>query len=143
MPVSIEDSHHVARYCSSQKLIQSDPLGVNPLAFELRTGEPYLSVNHCEQHTAPLLAQLRCILTDLAAKAFTTKPSGGFAVLNVGRIKECGERRDADLRVRRRQHDQDTSYASIDGLPSNTDVELLDLLAFEATLSVHRVADIP
>lgn len=145
MPVAVDNAHHVARYCSFQKLIQSDPLAVNPLAFELREAETFLSVNHCEHHPAPLLTQLRGILRDLDAKRFTTKATGGLAVLNVGRVKGCGERRDANLRVRRRHHDQDASYASIDGLPpkNNTDIELLDLLALEATLSVHRVSDIP
>jgi hypothetical protein len=145
MPVAVDDAHHVARYCSFQKLIQRDPLEVNPLAFELREAETFLSVNHCEHHPEPLLTQLRGILHDLDAKGFITKPAGGLAVLNVKKIKESGERRDANLRVRRRHDEKDASYASIDGLPSkdNTDAELLDLLALEATLSVHRVSDIP
>lgn len=150
MAVNIDAEHHIARYCSHQKLIHTDPIEVSPMAFELRPAangrpaETYLSVNHCEHHAGSLLERLRAILFDLAAKNFTTKPTGALAVLNVGRVVQCGATRDRNLRVRRRQHNDDPSYASIDGMPAdNSDTELLDLLAIEASLAVHRVGDIP
>lgn len=147
MATQIVDDEHVARYCGFQKLVANGTkVEVSPAAFELRThsSERFLSVNHCEHHSGSLLQQLRGILNDLTAKAFRFASSGALAVVKAGSIRSCGEERNCSLRVRRRHHPDDTSYASIDGLPlDNSDKELLQLLAAAANAQVHLVKNIP
>jgi hypothetical protein len=146
MAVNIDPTEHVARYFGFQKFDRSvDPPWVMPGAFELRqsASERYLSVNHCEHYQSARLQQLQSILGDLTAKAFNWKKSGGFAILNADRVVTCGRNGSRSLRVRRRQHLQDQSYASIDGLPlDNSDLQLLNMLAVEA-VEVHLVSAIP
>lgn len=146
MPNNIDPTEHVARYCGFQKIDRSvDPPWITPAAFELRqqAAEKHLSVNHCEHHSGSRPVQLRAILGDLTAKSFGWKASGAFAVLNASRVVSCGRQRSRSIRVRRRQHPHDQSYASIDGLPlDNADTELLSLLATEA-VEVHLIANVP
>ena len=146
MAVNVDATQHVARYCSSQKIDRKvQPAEPMPFAFALREGkETFLSVNHCEHHSGARLDQLRSILGDLTAKGYGWSKSGGFSVLNSGKVLECGEARDRALRVRRRHHHLDRSYASIEGLPvDNSDSELLALLATKGSVEFHLVADIP
>jgi hypothetical protein len=145
MPKNVQDGDHVARYCSFQKLVHEPTLSVIPAAFELRQhkDEKFLSVNHCEHHVGARLAQLKAVLTDLTAKTFNWSKSGAFAIANAKLIRDCGKARSRDLRVRRRHHEKDQSYASIDGLPlDNSDRELLALLAADATAEVHLIKSV-
>lgn len=147
MVSNIPDGEHVARYCGHQKIVTSSAgPSVTPAAFELReqASEKYLSVNHCEHHTGTRLDQLRLILGNLTTKGFTWRASGALAVLDAAEVRRCGEDRSTPLRVRRRHHEQDPSYASIDGMPlNNSDLELLDMLAAAANAEVHLVSNIP
>lgn len=146
MATNINDGEHIARYCGFQKLVHEPALSVTPAAFELRhgVGETYLSVNHCEHHAGVRLGQLRGILNDLDAKGFKVAKSGALAVVDAKVIRDCGAVRSRDLRVRRRHHEKDRSYASIDGMPvDNSDKDLLDLLAAAANSEVHAISKIP
>ena len=93
--------HHFAKYCSTKVLIcdpdSNDVVGIAPQAYRPRPiDDGELSGNHLEFFKAPSIAEdvaaLAKHLTD--SKLLTIRPSGRFAVGQVGQMKvaakSCG-----------------------------------------------------
>lgn len=104
---TIPDSNHVLRYCRpSHVKMESVKAG----AFDLRSGEEFLSVNWMEffEDAASTYAQVAAV-RKIMAKKFMLAPNGRFARLNVGEVKE----RINGARVRHFPGKDDPSHAGI------------------------------
>lgn len=83
----IPDSDHVSRYCNPSRVQGGQPLAA---AFDVRTGEDYLSVNWLEFFRLPNQAQaLSEVRAAFRRKPFDIKATGRFAVLNVGEARQA------------------------------------------------------
>jgi hypothetical protein len=144
--LDIPNSDHVARYCNPQRVVR-DPrtkvvTGVFPQAFELRSGEGYLSTYWMEAFVGDIDFRFKSVLGALRKK-FQLKPTGAFARLNAGDVVQSGTVRNRVLRIRDRSHVNDIGYSGIYGLPAdNSDWELLALLAHECCKEVREVSGI-
>jgi len=103
----IPDSNHVLRYCRPSHVKME---AIKAGAFELRSGEEFLSVNWMEyfKDAASTDAQVAAIRKVMNEK-FTLESSGRFARLNVGEVKE----RINGAQVRRFPSKKDPSHAGI------------------------------
>ena len=123
----IPDSDHIARYCGAARIMDSG--NISGLAFKLRDGEEYLSVNWLEYLKKPNredeIGELRKVF---ARKGRRVGAKARFAILNVGEmcghVLSIGQRR---INVRHEPEEDDSSHSGIYGLYE--DDILLDLIA--------------
>ena len=79
---SLSFEHNVARYCGPRNIVNGMPI---PEAFNLRTGEAFLSTNWLEHfHPSDRQLQVSGVRRTLEGKGFRVNRNGGFAILNVG-----------------------------------------------------------
>lgn len=130
----LPDDDHVVRHCASQLLIREgeDVIGVFPQVFELREGEKYLSASWLEFFPGTKHERMKEVVA-ATNKARTVKRSHGFALGNVGAVKEaCGS---FALKVRiihePSNSNPNPAYTAVRGFKSD-DAELLQLLAMDA-----------
>ena len=124
----LPDDDHVARYCKPSSV---DEQGM-PMAsaFQLRSGEQYLSVNWLEQGGTRDAeeAMHRCRL----------RGNGRFAVLNVGVAKTTVRHAlGHSLSIDHIPHDDDQSHAGIHGYASDDLAVAVELTALLSKRSVH------
>jgi hypothetical protein len=147
--------HHFVRHCKNSQLIRENGavIGVYPEAFELRAAgkypeEKWLSGQYYEfyegTHDEKLCAC--CHFTDIEMKR-----KDALCRMNVGKIKEQGQKRSKALRV---QHQPEPAaqgdigspgYSGLHGLPKASepkDDELLSLLAKLATIEITEISAI-
>ena len=86
-------------------------------AFELRSAEGYLSVNWLEYLGAPDLdAAIECVREAFHTKGYSLKPTGRFAVLNVGEMKTAIlDKVDGDVHIKHLPLADDASHSGIFG----------------------------
>lgn len=89
--IEIPDEDHVARYCKPKSVSR---YGLpTALAFRLRPGETYLSLNWLEYFTEPSHeSAIERVQESFHRKKYRLKRNGRFAVLNVGAAKEAVKR---------------------------------------------------
>lgn len=79
---NLTPEHNVARYCAPRNIVNGRPI---PDAFNLRTGEAFLSTNWLEYfHPSDRRLQTFGVQRALEGKGFRVNRNGGFAILNVG-----------------------------------------------------------
>lgn len=111
----VSHRHHVSRYCSKLRLDEAGhPLAT---AFELDSGETYLSVNWLEYFGEDISTdeQMKKIRETIG---LTLRRSAKFAKLNVGRIKDaiCTKIADGTIEVRHMPRGYNLSHAGIFGM---------------------------
>jgi hypothetical protein len=130
----LPDEDHIVRHVNSQLLIRENGhvIGCFPQAFALKPGEKYLSASWLEffhgtkhQRTVKVIAAF--------AAARSVKPSHGFALGNVGVVKEACSSFGQKIRVVHEpaKDNPNPAYTAIRSFRSD-DLELLQLLAVEA-----------
>ena len=107
-------------------------------AFELRSGEDYLSVNWLECLGEPDLdAALVRIREMFQTKGYSLKPSGRFAVLNVGAVKAAvSDKVDGEARVEHLPLDDDGSHSGVFGYTAR---DLAVAVAIKELVNPERV----
>jgi hypothetical protein len=130
---SLPDEDSVLRHVNSQ-LMERDGdtvVGVLPQAFMLKPGEEYLSASWLEFFAGSRHERLVASVA-ATAKARTVKPSHGFAIGNVGVVKQACATFNQTIRV---LHEPDgnpnPAYVAVRRYRSD-DLQLLELLATEA-----------
>ncbi len=135
MPIkSLPDEDSVLRHVNSQ-LMERDGndvvVGVYPQAFMLRPGEEYLSASWLEFFDGTRRERLVASIA-AAAKARTVKASHGFAIGNVGAVKDACAGFGQKIRVLHEPDGQpNPAYVAVRRFRSD-DMQLLDLLASQA-----------
>ena len=139
--VPIPDGDHVARYCKPSA-VGEDGLPM-PAAFELRTGEEYLSVNWLELLDAsdPDRSIAR-LLAVFAEKGYQLKKTGRFAALQVRNVKAAVIAIKGMGRVEHRPLDDDASHSGVFGYAADDFAVAVELAALVNPECVHlAIAD--
>jgi len=131
----LPDSEHIVRHISSQLLIRDDNDHITscfPQAFELRPEETYLSASWLEFFPGTKHDRMVAVVA-ATAKARAVKPRHGFAIGNVGVVKDaCGT---FGLKIRvihePSKKNPNLAYTAVRNYRSD-ELQLLELLAAEA-----------
>lgn len=128
---SIPDDDHVSRYVGGSKITPSGR--ITGAAFELRTNEDALSVNWLEYlGLGDRCAEIKKIRKVFLEKKMDLRPTGKFAVLDVGATKEHVRQESDDNRVLSIKHEpiepEDISHAGIYNVPKG-DPSIGDMIA--------------
>jgi hypothetical protein len=136
---SLSDDDHVVRHLSPSQFDTdaSGALLVFPQAFELRTGESYLSTSWLEFFAAPFSDRI-CATASAISRTRIVKASHAFAVGQVGSIKEACARFGQKIRILHEGNTDNPAYAAVRQYRSE-EIELLDLLARDAWANVVQV----
>ena len=107
-------------------------------AFELKSGEEYLSVNWLEFLDAPdLEAAIVRLRSVFDTKGYRLRPTGRFAVLNVGAVKTAvSDHVEGTARVEHRPLDEDPSHSGVVGYTSD---DLAVAVAIKELVSLESV----
>jgi hypothetical protein len=130
----LPDNDQIIRHIPAQLLIrdpETDAIqGCYPQAFQLRPQEEYLSASWLEFFRGNFLD---CLAAVAGAMGRTRKvgPSHGFAVGNVGAVKEACSAYDMRIRVIHEPNDDSPCYVAVRRFKSD-DITLLELLATDA-----------
>ena len=82
----IPEDDHVLRYCTPSKIENGFPL---PIAFKLKNGEPYLSVNWVEYYKCEnILTNVQKIREEFINKNYSLSKNGKFVLFHVSRTKQ-------------------------------------------------------
>lgn len=139
---SLSEANHIVRHCGSQVLIYEGErvVGVFPQAFQLRTGEKYLSACWLEFFPGAKEDRIKA-----AAKATATtrsvKPRHAFAVGNVGAIQDACGFFGQKVRILHEPKRNNPAYTAVRNFRSD-EVELLELLATDAWSDLVEVRDL-
>lgn len=130
----LEVDERIIRYVPWAKLRKDeDDTVLGPLytAFELRTGEEYLSVTWCEYFSGNPEETLRCAAIAIRNSNFAVKTKGCFAVASVGDVLDFIEVESTDgikLRIIHEPEDDNNAHVAVRRWPKE-DMELLDRIA--------------
>jgi hypothetical protein len=122
----IPDAHHISRFC---KASQVEDGKVQAVAFMLRPGEPYLSVNWLEYlgctNRDDEIAEMRRVYSKF------TGQTAKIAILNVGNVRENVLKKSPDARnlsVRHSPLEDDGSHSAIYNLRDDDDILYAELI---------------
>lgn len=138
--VALPDDNHLSRYCKPSAIGRDGlPLAA---AFELRSGEDYLSVNWLECLGAPDLdAAIECIRNVFRTKGYRLKPSGRFAALNAGAVKTAvSEHVEGAVRIEHLPLDDDRSHRGVFGYTADDLAAAVAIRELVSRESVHPAA---
>ena len=139
--------HHFVKHCKNRELIreQGNIIGVHAEAFVLRPAdakfpeEKWLSGLYYEffdgTHAEKMCACCHFIPIEMKRK-------DALCRMNVGAIKEQGQRRTRSLRVMHQPEKDSLGYAAIHGLPRSSDPPDDELALLLATLAILETAEI-
>lgn len=129
----LPDNDHVVRHCPSQLCIHEGDQVVRifPQAFLLRDGESYLSASWLEFFSGSRDQRLTQVIKGVA-NARTVRPRHGFAIGNVGKVKDACGQFGHKVRIIHEPHPKkpNPAYTAIRRYKSD-EIELLELLAGE------------
>jgi hypothetical protein len=122
---SIDEEHHVSRYCKPASVSDGLPLGS---AFTLRNKENCLSVNWLEYYGSDLDKAIECVRQAFQNKQYSLSHKGIFAVLRAGEVKSVIlKRSSAPVFIKHQPSKHDPSHSGICGHPDSDPRVLLDL----------------
>jgi hypothetical protein len=147
---NINNNHHIVRHCKNKLLIRKDgeAVGVFPELFHLRPPandfpqETTLSAVYFEFFDGDHNLKMKSCHSSIAI-GLAPKPKDALVRLNVGLIKDQGEKRSRQLRV---THEPDEpaspAYSVVRGIPVIPDDELNGLLATLAIIEIVEVRNL-
>ena len=139
----LPDADSVVRHINSQLLVRENDevIGCFPQAFELRENEQYLSASWLEYFSGSTEERMIAVVAAVA-KARKVKVRHGFAIGNVGVIKEACSSFGLRIRVIHEPSDDNPNpaYTAIRRYRSD-DLQLLELLASDAWSRVVEAKD--
>jgi len=149
MPIAyLPPEDHVVRYVPWSRLRKDENdnvLGVLGAAFKLRDGEDYLSATWAEccggsDHQARIEAAVRTV----RASNLKVTTRSGFAVGNVGRVKEVclADKEKHKVRVIHEPEPDNKTHTALRGWPRNND-PLLELIAEDSWSEVVLNQNVP
>lgn len=141
----LRDEHHVIRVVPFGKLRldeHNEPIGVNYTAFLRREDEDGLSVTALEYFAAPRQAQIVAAVQAIRASEFKPSPKSGFAIGNVGAIRQTCAARNRKVRIIHAPEEDNAAHSEIRQMPRD-DLDLLELLAVGVWSELHKNKDIP
>lgn len=147
MPIRpIPDADHFVRHIPGRLVNRRNGVvvGCFPQAYELRSGEDYLSGSWLEHFNPPRETQLSGVLLEVKGYPRAIKRRDAFGVSQVARLKECGAQRSMRLRV---LHEPSTAnpvapaYAALRGI-RREDQDICGLLAAALVTRAIDVTDI-
>lgn len=132
----IPHEHHVARKCSRQQQIRiaGQPIQASSDIFNLRPQirETYVSCTWVEYFSGNYEERLKQTCQAMR-QSLSLNSSTKIAIVNIGKVIDCGIANGADLDVLSKPKGNNPSYSAITGLPMNNEnVGLLEALAAEA-----------
>jgi hypothetical protein len=142
----LADEHHVVRYVPPSRLRRDgddNVLGLLYSALELRESESELSVSWLEYFQGDRRAQVvDCIR--LNRKCIVVRPSGAFAIGNVGALKRIGATQTSGraIKVVFTPSVNNPAHTSIQKLPRD-ELSLLDTLATEVFAEMVLNSSVP
>jgi hypothetical protein len=147
MPTPIPDKDYVVRYVPWARLRKTEDdvaIGVLGSAFRLRDNEEYLSATWLEYFKC----STREANVESAVKTFRAsmdvKRKSGFAVGNVGKIKDAcfSCPKPHKIRIVHEPEEDNKAHAALRGWPRDNE-DLLDLMAEEVWSELFLNADLP
>jgi hypothetical protein len=142
----LPDSNHVVRYVAPSKLRRDgddNVVGFLHSAFELREGESSLSVSQLEFFPGARPDQIAdCVRAN--RNSIKVKPSSAFAIGNVGKLKEVGQRQVSGTAVKIvfSPSPNNLAHTSVQKLPRD-EFALFETLATEVFVEMVMNAAIP
>lgn len=140
----VPDNDDILRYVSPNRIRrdeESKPIGVLYAAFQLRSGEQYLSAGWLDYYSGARPERLRAAAAAYDASPLCIKPSGGFAIGRVGSIKDAGKAFGQSFRIVHEPSRGLGSYVAVRQYRDD-ERELLELLANEAWAELALLCDI-
>ena len=142
----LPDNDHVVRYVPPSKLRRDGDdkvVGFLHSAFELREGEPSLSVSQLEFFQGDRSTQIvECVTANRIS--IKVKPSSAFAIGKVGKFKEIGQRQTSgsSLKIVFTPTGSNPSHTSVQKLPRD-EFALFETFAVEVFVERIMNAAIP
>jgi len=148
MPITylpLED--HVIRYVPWARLRKDEHdnvVGVLGVAFKLRKDEEYLSATWVEFFQGAHGERVAAAVKIIRASEIKVKPRSGFAVGNVGRVKEVclADKEKHKIRIIHEPADDNEAHTALRGWPREND-PLLELIAEDVWSETVLNSDIP
>ena len=148
MPVVyLPDAHHVIRYVPWSRLRKDEDdhvIGVLGAAFRLRESEEYLSATWAEYFASARPEFIVAAAMAIRASNVTVTPRSGFAIGNVGKIKETclANERKHKVRIIHEEEDDNKAHTALRQWPRDND-PLLELIAADVWNEVVLNRDVP
>lgn len=149
MPITyLPADHHVVRYVPWARLRKTEDdvvIGVLGMAFKLRENEDYLSATWMEFAQEPTRrANLEGAVKIIRASNIDVRPKSGFAIGNVGKVKDIclADARRHKIRTIHQREDDNEAHVALRGWPQDND-DLLELVAEEPWSEVVLNTEIP
>jgi len=140
---NLRNEDHVMRYVPWGKLRRDgddNVIGFLPQAFQLRPGEPSLSVNWLEFFPNPETRVRDCVWAMRKVRSVGAKSA--FAIGNVGKIKDTCLKHGFSVRVVHEPKKCEPAHSAIRRLPPD-DLTLLAALAEDAFIEMIHNAQVP
>jgi hypothetical protein len=144
---SVSDDHHFVKHCKNKFLIRENgvAIGVQPWAFELRRATSNFPQENAVSGVYYEFFDGNPTEMDVACYQFIQlemKSKDALIRMRVGLVKEQGAKRSRPLRVRHEPEKSCLAYASLRGLPVQTDDELCALLADLSVVQITQVSSV-
>lgn len=108
--------HDVARHCTQKDFSDDNSEWLTGLVFEPTEKNPVISVNWVDFYDGSFEKKLEKLRQELK-QIRVVRRTHQLAILNVGKAKEIGERRESDLRIAHSPIPGSPSHAEISGIP--------------------------
>lgn len=137
----------MVRYIPFSRLRKTEDdviVGVLGAAFRLRNEETYLSATWLEYFKQPTReANIESAVKAVRASKIDVRPKSGFAIGNVGEVKEiCLRNSRRRIRIIHEPEDDNKAHTALRGWPSD-DNDLLELIAEDIWSEVILNVDVP
>ena len=149
MPITyLPDDDHVVRYVPWARLRKTEDdvvIGVIGAAFKLRAGEDYLSATWLEYFKqATRQENIKSAVKAIRKSNIDVRPKSGFAIGNVGKVKEVclADPKRHKVRVIHEREDDNEAHTALRAWPSDND-DLLELIAEETWNEVVLNSQVP
>jgi hypothetical protein len=148
MPITyLPLEHHVVRYVPWSRLRKDEDdnvIGVLGAAFKLRAQEDYLSATWAEFFQGTRADCIFSAIKAIRASSFSVTPRSGFAIGNVGRVKDAclADKQRHRIRIIHEPEHDNKAHSALRGWPRDND-PLLDLLAEDMWSETVLNKDVP
>jgi hypothetical protein len=149
MPITyLPADDHIVRYVPWARLRKTEDdvvIGVLGKAFKLREEEEYLSATWLEYFKCSTrTANVERAVKTIRASEIDVRPKSGFAIGNVGKVKDTclADPKRHKIRVTHESADDNEAHVALRGWPKDND-DLLELIAEDVWSEVILNTDVP